>query len=279
MSPELSKPEPLLVSIVTPSLNQGAYIEETIRSVQEQDYPRIEHIVVDAESSDGTLAVFERYPHLQWISEPDGGQADALNKGFAMARGEILGWLNADDYLLPGAISAVVAVIRETGCGFVHGGWRQIAEDGATIKDVAPLPFDYQDLLETRNAIAQPGSLFTREAFEAVGGIDPSYRYAMDYELWLRIGERYEVRHVDRVLAAYRYHPVSKSVAEYDEFWPETRRASRAHGSRFFSPMYVDYYLPRHHPRVHRVLRAWRNVASGNLRALAAGVRRKDVGE
>ena len=182
------------MSIVTPSLNQGAYIEETIRSVQEQDYPRIEHIVVDAQSSDGTLAVLERYPDIRWVSEADRGQADALNKGFRMARGEIFGWLNADDYLLPGAISAVVAVVRGTGCGLVHGGWRQIAEDGATIKDVTVVPFDFEDMLETRNTVAQPGSVFTREAFEAVGGIDASYHYAMDYELWLRSqsGSRYE---------------------------------------------------------------------------------------
>ena len=94
-----------LVSVVTPSFNQAAFIEETIQSVLKQDYPHIEHIVVDGGSTDGTVDILQRYPHLRWISEPDCGQSDALNKGFAMARGEILGWLNSDDTYNAGGVS------------------------------------------------------------------------------------------------------------------------------------------------------------------------------
>ena len=119
---------PPLVSVVTPSLNQAAYIEEAILSVRKQDYPRIEHIVVDGGSTDGTLEILGRYRHLLWSSEPDEGQADALNKGFARARGTVLGWLNADDRYLPGAVSAAVAALAETGSALVHGGWRQVDE-------------------------------------------------------------------------------------------------------------------------------------------------------
>ena len=254
-----------LVSIVTPSLNQGRYIEEAIVSVLEQDYPRVEHVVVDGGSTDETLEIIGRYPHLTWVSERDDGQAAAINKGFRMATGDVFGWLNADDYYLTGAVSAAVEVLRHAECALVHGGWRQVDEHGALIRDVDPVPFDYQRQLERANVVCQPGSFFTRDAFWAVDGVDESYRYAMDYELWLKLGARFPVCHVERVQAAYRYHPRSKSTAEYDAFGPETLRASRSHGGRFFSPMYVDYYLPRQHPTLHRLLRAWQLVMRGDL--------------
>ncbi|MGI8421849.1 MAG: glycosyltransferase family 2 protein, partial [Gaiellaceae bacterium] len=255
-----------LVSIVTPSFNQGSFIEETILSVAEQDYPRVEHIVVDGGSTDGTLDVLRRHPHLRWVSEPDGGQADAVNRGFALARGEIFGWLNSDDTYLPGAIAAAVETLRDTGCGLVHGGWRQIDEHGATIRDVAAVPFDYERQLERANRVAQPGSFFTREAFEAVGGLDTRYRYAMDYELWLRLGRRFEVRHLDRILGTFRYHADSKTVGEPAGFLLETVRASRRNGGRRFSPIYVDWYLPHRRPWLYRLVLAGRLLAAGDYR-------------
>ena len=271
----MASSDPPLVSIVTPSLNQGAFIEQTIRSVLEQDYPRIEHVVVDGGSTDGTLDVLRRYPHLDWISEPDGGQAEAINKGFRRTSGEILAWLNADDYLLPGAVSSVVAAFREHPCGLVHGGWRQIDEAGATIRDVPPVSFDLRRQLDVANRVAQPGAFFTREAFAAVGGVDESYRYAMDYELWLKLGSRFEVVHIDDVLGAYRYHPESKTVAEPGGFGPETIRASRRHGGRRFSPLYVDWYLPRHRPWTFRVVLATRLLRKGDFRGFFTRLFRK----
>src|SRR5581483_9052952 len=131
---------------------------ETVRSVQEQDYPRIEHIVVDGGSTDGTIAVLRRHAHVRWVSEPDRGQADAVNKGFAMARGEIFGWLNSDDLYLPGAIAAAMDVLLETGCGLVHGGWRQIDEHGGFMRDVEAVPFDLRQQLDYANLVAQPGA-------------------------------------------------------------------------------------------------------------------------
>lgn len=259
---------PPLVSVVTPSLNQGQYIEEAIQSVLAQDYPRVEHIVVDGGSSDETLEILRRFPHLRWLSEPDDGQASAINKGFHMASGEIFAWLNADDYYLSGAVTAAVEMIRVTGCGLVHGGWRQVDEDGTVIRDVAPLEFDYRRQLEDVNAVCQPGSFFTRDAYWAVGGVDETYQYAMDYELWLKLGARFPVRHVDRIQAAYRYHTSSKSTASYAAFVPETLRASRSHGGRFFSRLYLDYYLPNRRPWAYRLLLAYRLVRAGQLRTL-----------
>jgi glycosyltransferase involved in cell wall biosynthesis len=267
-------PEPL-VSIVTPSLNQGCYIEQAIESVLAQDYPRIEHIVVDGGSTDETLEILRRHSHLRWVSEPDGGQAAALNKGFRLAQGTIFGWINADDYYLPGAVSAAVALLEESGCALVHGGWRQVAEDGRTIRDVALIPFDFRRQLEASNAVAQPGTLFTRAAFEAVGGVDESFRYALDYELWLKLGGRFEVRHVNRVLAAYRYHATSKTVAESEGFVAETWRASRSHGARLRSPIFVDYYLPRRRPWLYAGVRAWRFFGRRVFPGLALRIRRR----
>jgi glycosyltransferase involved in cell wall biosynthesis len=267
-----AEPRLPLVSVVTPSFNQGAFIEETVRSVQEQDYPRIEHIVVDGGSTDGTIAVLRRHAHVRWVSEPDRGQADAVNKGFAMARGEIFGWLNSDDLYLPGAISAAVEILIESRCGLVHGGWRRIDENGHVINEVAAVPFDLRRQLDYANLVAQPGALFTREAFETVGGLDVSYRYAMDYELFLRIGARFEVRHVDRVLGAYRYHRDSKTVAESEGFVDETYRAARTHGARIRSRMVLDFYLPRRHPWLYRLVRLYRFVRDGDLSGLGARV-------
>jgi len=250
-----------LVSVVTPSLNQGRYLEQAIRSVLEQDYPRVEHIVVDGGSTDGTtIDVLRRHRHLRWVSEVDGGQAAAINKGFRMAAGEIYTWLNSDDFLLPGAISAAVEALRETSCALVHGGWRRIDEEGNVLRDVQVVPFDYRRQLEEVNVVCQPGAFFTRDAYWAVGGVDETYRYAMDYELWLKLGKRFGVCHVDRLQAAYRYHEHSKSIAEYDAFGPETIRASRAHGGRYLSPLYMRYYLPQWHPNLARLVKVYMSV-------------------
>ncbi len=250
-----------LVSIVTPSLNQGAFIAECIESVLAQDYPRIEHVVVDGGSTDGTVEILRRYSHLRWVSEPDDGQAAAINDGFRMARGDIFGWINADDYYLPGAIAAAVDVLVETGCGLVHGGWLKVGEDGTVYKELPPIPWDFVEQLEARNAVAQPGTLFTRHAFETVGGLDANLRYALDYELWLKLGAQFEVRQVDRPLAAYRFHSTSKTVAEAHGFVAETWRSSRKHGARLTSPIFLEYYLPRTHPKLYRLSRPWRALA------------------
>jgi glycosyltransferase involved in cell wall biosynthesis len=262
-----------LVSVVTPSLNQGRYLEEAIESVLAQDYPRIEHIVVDGGSTDETLDVLARHSHLRWVSEPDTGQSAAINKGFRMAEGTVYAWLNADDYYLPGAISTAVEVLRTTGCGLVHGGWLRVDDAGAVLREVAVVPFDFQLQLEHRNTVCQPGSFFTRDAFWAVGGVDESYQFAMDYELWLKLGARFDVEHVDRTQAAYRYHDASKSISRYDAFVPETLRASRAHGGRRFSPLFVDFYLPYRHPMLNRAVLVSRLVRSGAWRDLGRRIR------
>ena len=241
-----------LVSVVTPSLNQGRFLDEAIRSVAEQDYEPLEHIVVDGGSTDGTLAVLEQHPQVQWVSEPDGGQSAALNKGFGLARGEILAWINADDFYLPGAVREAVAELLSVGCGLVYADILRVDEDGTNRRRVPSQPWDLWHHLNDRNRIWQPAAFFTREAYDAVGGIDERYHLAMDYDLWARIGERFPVRRVDAVWAAERRHPGSKTSRHQGAFWSEDREISRAHGGRVVSPMLIRRFAG--HGRLAHVL-------------------------
>jgi GT2 family glycosyltransferase len=200
-----------LVSIVTPSLDPGERLRRCIASVKEQAYPQIEHLVMDGGSTDGTLAVLESEPSVKWVSEPDSGQASAINKGFRRAEGTILGWLNADDRLTPGAVADVVAAFqRDERVGWVYGnveilreGRREIARPAAVTKPKS---------WAARNFAAQPGSFNTRWALERVGYLDETFHYMMDFDLWLRmvdagIGYAY----VPRTLAVFEVHEDSKS--------------------------------------------------------------------
>jgi len=183
-----------LVTIVSPSLNQGQYIEEAIRSVLAQDYPRIEYIVVDGGSKDGTIQALKRFGDgLRWISEPDTGQAAAINKGLAMGSGEILAWLNCDDYYEAGAVSRVVRhFVDRPDLMLVYGDARFVDAGG---RDLGPCrqvePFDLDRLRLYSDFIVQPAAFFRREAFEAVSGLDETLHWAMDYDLWIKIGRRF----------------------------------------------------------------------------------------
>jgi glycosyltransferase involved in cell wall biosynthesis len=264
-----------LVSVVTPSLNQGRFLEEAIRSVLDQDYESLEHVVADGGSTDQTLEILARYPHLRWLSEPDAGQSAALNKGFALARGEILAWINADDFYLPRAVSAAVEELLSSGCGLVYADILRVDEDGSNRRRVPSHPWDLWHHVNERNRIWQPAAFFTREAFEAVGGIDERYHLAMDYDLWLRIGERFPVHRVDAVWAAERRHPESKTSRHRIGFWAEDRQISRAHGGRFVSPMLIHRYAGSGRPAqlLNRVAAAAYMAKERRLRALMARLR------
>jgi glycosyltransferase involved in cell wall biosynthesis len=232
-----------LVSIVTPSLDQGVYIEDAIRSVLDQGYGRLEHIVVDGGSADVTPSILERYPHLRWVSEPDDGQSAALNKGFGLARGEILAWINADDIYMPGAIEAAVHALRTTAAALVYADILRMDEDGTNRRRIPSQPWDLWHHLNDRNRIWQPAAFFTREAYDAVGGIDERFHLAMDYDLWARIGQRFPVARADGVWAAERRHAASKTSLYEKGFWAEDRAISRALGGRVVSPMLIRHFL------------------------------------
>lgn len=236
-------PEPL-VSIVTPSLNQSQYVREAIESVRAQTYALIEHVVVDGGSTDGTLDVLREHHELRWISEPDRGQSHALNKGFAMATGEIFDWLNADDAYERDAVAEAVGALRESGAGLVYADVTRVNDEGVDPRRIRSRPtWELWTELNDGNGVFSPAVFFTRAAFEAVGGLDESLHLAMDYDLWLRIGKRFGAQHVDRVWALQRIHGEAKTIRRYDDFWPERLAVSRRHGGRLVSPLLIRRYV------------------------------------
>lgn len=224
-----------LVTIVTPSFNQGEYIEATIRSVLEQDYPRIEYLVMDGGSSDATLEILGRQPsRVSWISEPDNGQGDAIRKGFGLAQGEILAWLNSDDVYLPGAVSRAVAALRKSpSVPLVYGNAEFIDRAGAVLGPCGQVePFDLGRLINDHDFIVQPATFFRREPYAAVGGLDSSLTYCLDYELWIRMAsQRGGASFIPDVLAQVRIYPQTKTVsggmARLDEVEAMIRRYGR----------------------------------------------------
>jgi glycosyltransferase involved in cell wall biosynthesis len=231
-----------LVSIVTPSLDQGRYLPEAIESVRVQTHPEIEHVVVDGGSTDGTLELLARHEGIRWVSEPDRGQSHALNKGFGLARGDVLGWLNADDAYTPGAAAAAVAALEETGAGLVYADVTRVNDDGVNPRRIRSRPtFDLWTEANLGCGVYSPAVFFTREALEAVGGVDEQLHLTMDYDLWLRIGKRFPVVHVDDVWGVQRIHGEAKTMTR--DFWPERLAVSRRHGGRLVSPLLIRRHV------------------------------------
>jgi glycosyltransferase involved in cell wall biosynthesis len=212
------------ISIITPSLNQGEYIAETIESVLAQGYPNIEHIVIDGGSTDGTLAVLQRYSHLRIISEPDHGHADAVNKGFKLATGDIWGFLNSDDTLLPGALHRVAQEIDpgRQRC-IVMGRCRFVDEHGRFIGTEHPSHFEsHRRVLEIWKGhfIPQPAVFWTPEVWRTCGPMDDRLKSAwIDYDLFCKFSKKYAFHFIDQVLATYRLHSQAQTVK-----WTEAQR-------------------------------------------------------
>jgi len=231
------------ITIVTPSLNQAQFIEETIKSVLAQDYPDLEHIVVDGLSTDGTLDILKRYPHLTVISERDEGQPDAINKGFRLATGEVWGYLNSDDTLLPGALKRVADEIDpRAGRHVVMGRCRFTDERGRYIGIEHPSHFEsHARVLQVWKgySIPQPAVFWTPDVWHSCGPMrDTGYQW-LDYDLFCRFSRRYRFHQIDQVLATYRLHEQSKT-SRYDEY-ARLRQAvaiSRLYWGSPFKPLY-----------------------------------------
>ena len=215
-----------LVSIITPSFNQGAFLEETIRSVLDQDYPNLEYLVVDGASTDGSVDIIRRYEDRidWWISEPDDGQADAINKGLARAKGEIVAWLNSDDVYRPGAIRAAVdALSQNPEAGLIYGNLDSIDQNGELFNTITYQQYALADLLSFR-IIGQPTVFMRKSALKRAGELDRSYHFLLDHQLWLRIARFSEIKYVPQVWAAARHHAAAKNVAQASGFSEEISR-------------------------------------------------------
>jgi glycosyltransferase involved in cell wall biosynthesis len=209
----MSVPSSPKISILTPSFNQGQYIEQTVRSVLDQDYTNCEHIVVDGGSTDGTLAVLKRFPHLTWVSERDRGQADALQKGFDKAGGEIIGWINSDDYYAPATFAAVVEVFRDPRVSWVVGNLAYLYEATREVILDRSSQITYEALLRNPDIVKQAPTFFRREILQAAGGWCPDFHMAMDLDLWVRLARIAPPRMENVLWAYFRVHPNQKTSA------------------------------------------------------------------
>lgn len=236
-----------LVSIITPSFNQASFLEETITSVLTQDYPRIEYIIMDGGSTDDSVAVIQKYADrlAYWESVKDKGQTDAINKGFNRASGDILAWINSDDTYNPTAVGeAVKFLIEHPEIAMVYADCDFINEHGEVIGKFASRQTDYAKLRSGYVHIPQQTMFFRSTYWKRLGPLDPSFYFAMDYDLWVRIAKQAPIQYLPgKTWANFRIHTSSKTNVNDERGWKEMLRVHYRDGGSFFAPIVAKYYL------------------------------------
>jgi len=236
----------LKMSIVTVSFNQGQFIEDNIKSVINQNYPNIEHIIIDAGSTDGTLGILKKYDkHIDWISEPDKGQSNGLNKGFKKSSGEIIGWINSDDRLAPGALHKIARFFNDNPDEIaVVGDQAIINEEGKVQRIIKSRAYDFDYLLNQAKGITQNSTFFKREVFEKTGYLDESLHFAMDHDLFIRIAGLKAIPYINETLAEFRLHADAKTSMGSYCFVKELLKIRRKYGGSVLSSgCRSNYYI------------------------------------
>lgn len=242
---------------MTPSLNCGAFIEETMRSVEQQDYPRVEHIVLDSGSTDETLAILARHPSARVVTTGPQGLSAKVSHGFSIARGDIIGWLNADDFYQPGAISKAVDAFRlNPEVAMVYCNRRYADERSVEIDRERTKQASWREML-ARCYVPVESAFFRREVLEQVGPLDTRYPLVNDWDLFLRISKRFPILYVDDWWSTFRIRPGQRSDLYRHDCWIQARRMTKEHGAAYF-PLVREYWGPR-------LLRAGRMVRKGEF--------------
>jgi asparagine synthase (glutamine-hydrolysing) len=229
-----------LMTVVTPSFNQGSFLEEAICSVLDQDFKGIEYIIIDGGSTDNSVEIIKKYErHLAfWVSEQDRGQSEAINKGFRRARGDLAGWLNSDDVLEPNALSLVArAYLRKPSTVLFHGQLKMIDEHGAFLKFTrdADRPITLHRLLNGCDQLSQPGSFYSSSALTKVGYLDETLHLVMDHDLWIRLLRLGSACFIKAPLARYRQHSATKTANLRKSQYDELKTVRRKYGGKLFS--------------------------------------------
>jgi len=231
------------ISIITPSFNQGQFIEQTIQIVLYQNYPNLEYIVMDGGSTDNTVDILKKYEgKLKWFSEKDKGQSDAINKGLKIATGDVVAWLNSDDYYLPGTLQKVGSYFKEhKDAQWITGDYEIVDDNGKKIQSfvrtyknfLRSLPF--RGTLYVANYINQPSTFLKRALLKKVGFVNENYHLCMDYDLWLRIYKNNPLHTIPPPLSAFRIHSTSKGKRQYQKQFNEEVEVAQKNGAGYFA--------------------------------------------
>lgn len=242
--PPWSSGEPL-VSVVTPCLNHAGFIEQTIQSVLAQTYPNVEYLVIDGGSTDGSVPIIRRYEDrlAHWVSEPDRGQADAINKGLGRANGQIVAWLNSDDLYYPDTIANAVRLFaQQPQAVLVYGDAVLVDAAGQFVRYFTEVePFNAFRLRNCADFIMQPAAFIRRQALQRVGLLDPDLHWCLDWDLWCRLAELGRVHYEPVLAAANRHHGQTKTQIGGRQRLEEVRQVWRRHGSSLWPHALFSY--------------------------------------